>query len=253
MGNLHAGHLQLVKTAFEHADRVIVSIFVNPTQFGAGEDLDRYPRTLQADCEGLKSLQVDAVYHPDVDTMYPLGQGAVTVQVPELDGLLCGAHRPGHFAGVASVVSMLLNQVQPDVALFGQKDYQQLAVIRRMTRALHMPVDIVGVPTVRAEDGLALSSRNQYLSEEERALAPGLYAQLCAVAEALRSGRKDFDALESEARQALDAQGFDTEYMTIASPDLTSPHTAMQHFAVLVAARLGNARLIDNIEVKVDA
>lgn len=249
MGNLHAGHLHLVETAQACADRVVVSIFVNPTQFGAGEDLDRYPRTLNEDSAALDGLGTDLLFHPEVETMYPLGQGAVTVQVPALEDLLCGAHRPGHFTGVATVVCMLLNQVQPDVALFGQKDYQQLAVIRRMVSALHLPVEITGVPTVRADDGLALSSRNQYLTDEERRLAPQLYAELCRVAERLKSGDRDFAAMEADAAQALDKLGFSTEYMTVASLDLTVPHIAVQHFVVLVAARLGKARLIDNIEV----
>ena len=176
MGNLHAGHLHLAKTAREHANRVIVSIFVNPTQFGEGEDLDRYPRTLDADCAALETVAVDAVFNPDVETMYPLGQGAVQLQVPGLDALLCGVQRPGHFTGVATVVCMLLNQVQPDIALFGEKDYQQLAVIRRFVNALHIPIEIMGVPTVREADGLAMSSRNQYLTDEERDLAPQIYA-----------------------------------------------------------------------------
>ncbi len=251
MGNLHAGHLQLVKSAQKHADRVVVSIFVNPTQFGVNEDLDRYPRTLEADSQALEAIGADLIFHPDVDTMYPLGPGAVEVQVPGLDSILCGAHRPGHFTGVATVVTVLFNQVQPDVAVFGQKDYQQLAVIRRLARALHLPIEIIGEPTVREDDGLAMSSRNQYLTAGERALAPALYAQLCATAERLRAGERDFTALENEARQTLDARGFKTEYMTIASPDLTAPDTAMHHFALLVAARLGSARLIDNIEVSV--
>lgn len=251
MGNLHAGHLQLVKTAHEHADRVVVSIFVNPTQFGPGEDLDRYPRTLDADCEALHAEGADAVFNPDADTVYPLGQDAVRVQVPELDSLLCGEHRPGHFTGVATVVCMLFNQVQPDVALFGEKDCQQLAVIRRMAAALHLPVDVVGVPTVREPDGLAMSSRNQYLTTEERALAPQIYAQLCAIADELKAGSRDFNLLESQARGALDAKGFKTEYVTVASQNLTKPDSAVQHFTILVAARLGSARLIDNISIKV--
>lgn len=250
MGNLHAGHLHLVSQARQRAERVVVSVFVNPTQFGPGEDLERYPRTLQADCEALQTVEADAVFHPDVDTMYPLGPNAAQVQVPGLDSLFCGAHRPGHFAGVATVVTMLFNQVQPDIALFGEKDYQQLAVIRRFAAALHMPVEVVGVPTVREADGLAMSSRNQYLTAEERALAPQLYAQLQTVAGRLQAGERDFAAIEAAAREALDAQGFVTEYMTIASLDLTAPHVAMQHFAVLVAARLGLARLIDNIQLK---
>ncbi len=249
MGNLHAGHLHLAEKAKENADRIVVSIFVNPTQFGPGEDLDRYPRTLQADCEALEKIATDAVFNPDVQTMYPLGEGAVQVQVPGLDSMLCAAHRPGHFTGVATVVSMLFNQVQPDVALFGEKDYQQLAVIRRFVAALHMPIEILGIPTVRESDGLAMSSRNQYLTSEERTLAPQIYRQLCEVAERLQAGERDFGAIEKQAQLSLDSHGFTTEYMTIASPDLTAPHDAMQHFTVLVAARLGSARLIDNIQV----
>ena len=202
MGNLHAGHATLVTRAAEQADFVVASIFVNPLQFGAGEDLDKYPRTLAADQEKLLVAGCNLLFAPTVDEMYPDGMTVQTrVSVPQLSEGLCGASRPGHFEGVATVVSKLFNMVQPDLAVFGQKDYQQLAVIRAMVRDLNMPIQIIGEPTVRAEDGLALSSRNGYLTEEQRAIAPVLYRSLRHIAAAIDNGDRDFAKLRAEQVQ----------------------------------------------------
>lgn len=248
MGNLHEGHLQLVRQARARASRVVVSIFVNPTQFGANEDFGRYPRTLTADCQALASVAADAVFVPSVDEMYPLGQAAVRVEVPALSGLLCGAHRPGHFAGVASVVALLFNLVQPDVALFGEKDYQQLAVIRQMAQALGFPLEIVGVPTEREASGLALSSRNQYLSAHERTVsAPRIHQALQRATDRLKEGDRDFAAIEIEGGNTLSAAGFRVDYFAVRAPDLSEPRASMSQFVVLTAARLGATRLIDNL------
>jgi pantoate--beta-alanine ligase len=250
MGNLHAGHLRLVETARRHAQRVVASVFVNPLQFGAGEDFGRYPRTLEADALALQGAGCDLLFAPTVETMYPRGQAALTrVQVPGISEDLEGRFRPGHFDGVATVVALLFQQVQPDLACFGEKDYQQLAVIRRMVADLQMPIEIVGVPTERAADGLALSSRNQYLSPAERALAPALYAELRAVAQALRDGAGDPPALEQKGLQALRAQGFQPDYLVIRSLDLGPPAAPFEQTVILAAARLGATRLIDNLRV----
>lgn len=252
MGNLHSGHLELVRVAHRQAPRVIVSIFVNPTQFGANEDFGRYPRTLDADCTALATVPADAVFAPTVEEMYPLGQGAVRVEVPGISDILCGAHRPGHFAGVATVVTLLFNQVQPDVAVFGQKDYQQLAVIRRFTTALGFPIEIVGVPTLRDAKGLALSSRNQYLTAQEReVVAPKLYQTLQAAAEQIKQGERAFGAIEQAAKQALAHAGFKLDYFEIRAPDLSPPKADGQTFVILLAAKLGTTRLIDNLIVEI--
>jgi len=197
MGNLHVGHLDLVRAAAARTDRVVVSIFVNPLQFGPGEDFASYPRTLAEDLEQLAGEDCDLVFTPGEETMYPLGRdGTTRVDVPALSGILCGASRPGHFSGVATVVSKLFNLVKPQLAVFGEKDCQQLAVIRRMTAELCFPIEILGVPTRREPDGLAMSSRNRYLRQDERASAPVLYASLQAVAQGLAAGRRDFVALQ---------------------------------------------------------
>ena len=250
MGNLHEGHLSLVRLAREHAERVVVSVFVNPTQFGSDEDLDRYPRTLERDKRRMKREQVDLVFVPDVETMYPFGiDSATSVTVPVLSQELCGSFRPGHFDGVTTVVSRLFGLVQPDVAVFGQKDYQQQLIIRRMTADLSMPIEIVTGPTVREDDGLAKSSRNQYLSEEERGVAPQLFATLQDVVTKVKDGNRDFAALESEAVSALKAAGFEPEYISVRdAEDLSSPDPDCHDYVVLAAAQLGSARLIDNIE-----
>lgn len=250
MGNLHDGHYALVALALEHADRVVASVFVNPTQFGPGEDLSRYPRTPDADAAGLEQAGCHALWLPSVDTMYPYGaQGAVRVRVPGVTDVLEGAHRPGHFDGVATVVARLFNQVQPDVAVFGRKDYQQLAVIRYLTADLAFPVQLVAAETRRAEDGLALSSRNQYLSAQERARAPVLHATLGAMRDALRAGRSRAD-VEADAARTLAEARFDTEYIVVRMPDLSEPEEGIGNGSrvALAAARLGRTRLIDNLE-----
>jgi pantoate--beta-alanine ligase len=253
MGNLHEGHLTLVRSAREQAKRVIVSIFVNPLQFGAGEDFDKYPRTLQRDAELLAAEGVDWLFAPPVAVMYPRPQAEQTqVLVPGLSDILCGASRPGHFAGVATVVCKLFNLVRPDVALFGQKDYQQLLVIRRMVEDLGMPVQVEGVATVREADGLAMSSRNGYLTSEERAVAPVLYRTLCDTAEGLRSGALPAQ-LERSAAAALDAAGLRSDYFSIRrQADLAEPLAGDSALVILTAAWLGQTRLIDNLEVSLD-
>ena len=254
MGNLHAGHLTLVDRAREQADRVVVSIFVNPTQFGPGEDFAVYPRTPEADCAALAERGVDVAFLPTVPVMYPTGvPGAVRVEIGgPLTAGLCGASRPGHFGGVATVVTKLFNLVQPDVAVFGEKDYQQLAVIRALVRELAMPIDIVGVATRREADGLALSSRNQYLDPEQRAQAPLIHAVLSDSAAALMAGARDHAAIEARATARLASAGFSVEYVRIVRPDdLQAPQGRESRLVLLAAARLGSTRLIDNIEVKI--
>ncbi len=254
MGNLHAGHIALVARARMLAARVVVSVFVNPLQFGPNEDLAAYPRTPDQDAEKLREAGADLLFMPSVEEMYPQGDKAVTqVEVPGLSDILCGASRPGHFRGVATVVSKLFNIVQPDVAVFGEKDFQQLAVIRRMVEDLCFPIRIEGVPTARESDGLARSSRNRYLSAEERARAPGLYRALVEIAEAIRAGRRDFSSLEQQAAHALAQQGFRPDYVSIRrAADLTEPDGADASLVVLAAARLGNTRLIDNLLIGLD-
>lgn len=249
MGNLHAGHLALVEYASRIADRVVVSIFVNPLQFGEGEDFDAYPRTLEADSRQLISYDVSAIFAPSEREMYPRGRGGVTrVLVPGITDILCGAARPGHFDGVATVVTKLFNITQPNVAVFGEKDYQQLLVIRRLSADLNLPVEVRAVPTVREADGLAMSSRNAYLSTEERARAPGLHQTLAGVRDAVRAGRRDFSALQAEAMQRLEREGFSPEYVSVRrAADLGEPAGLDEALVVLGAARLGKARLIDNL------
>ncbi len=248
MGNLHPGHLSLVERAKALADRVVASIFVNPLQFGANEDLDAYPHTPEEDSRQLTEHGVDLLFHPQEKEMYPNGREAVTwVEVPGISEILCGASRPGHFRGVATVVAKLFNIVQPDVAVFGEKDFQQLAVLRRMVSDLCMPVELAGVPTVRESDGLAMSSRNGYLTTEQRSLAPSLYRTLQAVGEQLRAGRSDYPTLEREANAQLASQGFRPDYLTIRRTDLSVPAAGDCELVILVAAHLGKARLIDNL------
>ena len=248
MGNLHAGHHSLVELAKQRADRVVASVFVNPTQFGPNEDFARYPRTPEADAEGLQAAGCDALWLPSVETMYPYGvDGAVRIRVPAVTDTLEGAHRPGHFDGVATVVARLFNQVQPDVAVFGRKDYQQLAVIRYLVADLAFPVELVAAPTRREADGLAMSSRNQYLSSEERAMAPAIHRTLLAMREAIRTGKPRLQA-EAEAVAALQQAGFVPDYAAIRRPDLSDPQDGQGSFVALIAARLGRTRLIDNLE-----
>jgi pantoate--beta-alanine ligase len=251
MGNLHEGHLTLVRRARELAEQVIVSIFVNPLQFGAGEDFDKYPRTLQRDTELLAAEGVDWLFAPSVDVMYPRPPAEQTqVVVPGLSDILCGASRPGHFTGVATVVCKLFNQVRPDVALFGQKDYQQLMVIRRMVEDLAMRLRIMGIPTVREADGLAMSSRNGYLSEAERATAPVLYRVMSETAEMIQAGMKDYAGLEQRAEGQLAQAGFRLDYFAVRrQADLAEPGEGDREMVILAAAFLGTTRLIDNLEV----
>lgn len=253
MGNLHAGHLSLVELAREHAERVIVSIFVNPTQFGDGEDFDKYPRTLERDKRHLKMTPADMIFAPDVETMYPFGPDKATiVSVPELTEDFCGAARPGHFDGVTTVVARLFAIVQPDVAIFGQKDYQQQLVIRRMAEDLSLPIGIITGETIRDDDGLALSSRNSYLTDVERALAPTLHATLAKTGQELQSGRRNFAELEAEGSQRLTDAGFELDYFSIRRAlNLEIPDRDCDDLVVLVAAQLGAARLIDNIVVTI--
>lgn len=253
MGNLHDGHLSLINLAREHAERVVVSIFVNPTQFEPGADFEDYPRTLATDKRKLKRAQADLLFVPDVDTMYPFGiEDATVVSVPKFREDLCGAFRPGHFDGVTSVVSRLFGLVAPDVAVFGQKDFQQQLVIRRMVEDLHWPVKIVTGGTVRETDGLAYSSRNQYLSDEERQVAPMLHAVLRQVGKDLQAGRRNFAELETQAVASLSGKGFLPDYVAIRrAVNLEAPDRDTDALVILAAVRLGKARLIDNIVVDV--
>ncbi|KAB7766475.1 pantoate--beta-alanine ligase [Xanthomonas maliensis] len=250
MGNLHAGHFSLVMLARQSADRVVSSVFVNPTQFGPNEDFARYPRTPEADLHGLADAGCDALWLPSVDTMYPLGTAqAMRMRAPGVSEVLEGACRPGHFDGVCTVVARLFNQVQPDVAAFGRKDYQQLAVIRQMVADLAFPIEIVGGAIVREADGLAMSSRNQYLSAEERPRAARIRQVLLQMREQATAGLARAQ-VEAEAVQALAQSGFQVDYAVVRSPDLSDPGPAplAGPQVALVAARLGNTRLIDNLE-----
>jgi pantoate--beta-alanine ligase len=252
MGNLHAGHGSLVGRASELADRVIVSIFVNPLQFGPNEDFAAYPRTPDEDRRVLQSLDVDLLFAPEVADIYPRGQESTArVHVPVIEDILCGAFRPGHFMGVATVVTKLLNIVQPEVAVFGEKDYQQLLIIRRATLDLCMPIEIVGVPTAREPDGLAMSSRNRYLSAEQRALAPAIYTQLERARAAIESGASDLAAIARSGSEALQQAGFRPDYFEIRdAATLEEPGAKSRELVVLTAARIGRARLIDNVRAR---
>lgn len=249
MGNLHAGHYSLVELARRRADRVVASVFVNPTQFGPDEDFARYPRTPEADARGLQDAGCELLWLPSVEQMYPYGaDNAVRIRVPGVTDTLEGAHRPGHFDGVATVVARLFNQVQPDLAVFGRKDYQQLQVIRYMARELSFPVDIVPAPTLREADGLAMSSRNQYLEPEQRRTAVRIYQTLCFMRDASRQGLP-LAGIEDEARERLEAAGFEVDYAEIRRADLSRPRASGEPgLLALIAARLGRTRLIDNLE-----
>lgn len=253
MGNLHSGHMSLVDLAREHAERVVVSIFVNPTQFGEGEDFDEYPRTLERDTRRLRTISADLVFAPAVETMYPFGiENATRVSVPTLTENFCGASRPGHFDGVTTVVARLFAMVQPDVAVFGQKDYQQQLVIRRMAADMNLPIKVVTAATVREESGLAMSSRNQYLSDDERETAAILYATLNHIGDELQNGQRNFADLESEGAAALAKAGFEVDYFAIRrAQNLEVPDRDCDELVLLAAAQLGNARLIDNIVVTI--
>lgn len=250
MGNLHAGHLSLVELAQQQADRVVVSVFVNPLQFGPNEDFERYPRTFEADRDQLQAQQADVLFVPSVAEIYPFGQQQTQVCVPEaLTGLLEGAERPGHFDGVTTVVLKLFNMVQPDYAVFGQKDFQQLRVLQRMVAELALPIELVAAPIARDEDGLALSSRNQYLTPAQRDIAPQLARVLQTVAADLQLGRRDFVTLEQSACCQLNQLGFDqVDYVSIRDAQtLTLPSETASGLVILAVARLGSTRLLDNI------
>lgn len=264
MGNLHEGHLELVRIAKQYADIVVVSIFVNPTQFGVGEDFDSYPRTLDEDVAKLSTVAADFVFAPSIDEMYPVLPPPTSVLAGPITAQLCGQSRPGHFDGVGIVVSKLFNIVQPDVAVFGQKDYQQLAIIKQLVRDLSYPIEIIGAPIVRAEDGLALSSRNQYLSASERQIAPTLHRELQQLAHQLQSYELSQQSLESLLAQTaarISDAGFTIDYLEIKTDELDSIDVSLQvesfhikhkDLIILVAAWLGRARLLDNQLVTVD-
>lgn len=250
MGNLHAGHLSLVQRAQQEAEQVVASIFVNRIQFGAGEDFDRYPRTLEQDAEKLRAAGVAVLFAPSEQELYPRGQQHYFIEPPHIQHELCGAFRAGHFRGVATVVAKLFNIVEPNVACLGEKDFQQLAVIRGMVADLNMNIRIIGVPIARDNDGLALSSRNQYLNDSERQQAALLYQQLHHIAKQLQAGERDFTALEHAAHQQLSQQNWRVDYFSIRDASSLKPPSAhSQNLVILAAAHLGNTRLIDNIQV----
>ena len=258
MGNLHAGHIQLVNVAKQHSECVVVSIFVNPLQFGPTEDLASYPRTLEADCEKLKAAGASIVFSPSVEEMYPqmtesksdgtnLNQ-TMTITPPPIASELCGANRPGHFSGVATVVMKLFNIVQPTIAVFGQKDFQQLFIIKQMVKQFNLPIDIIGVDTVREPSGLAMSSRNGYLTEAQRAAASQLNSALQSIVNSVKTGNKDYSQLELQAKNKLTEQGWLADYISIRSSLTLTPATSVDsQLVVLGAAKLGNTRLIDNL------
>jgi len=250
MGNLHAGHVSLIEAARKHGKRFVSSIFVNPMQFGPNEDFNHYPRTPTQDAKMLQEAGCDLMFSPEVGEIYPNGAANATrVEVPGISNILCGEFRPGHFEGVATIVAKLFHIVDPDVAIFGEKDFQQLTVIRRMVADLCLRVEIIGAPTVRERDGLAMSSRNQYLDADQRKLAPTIYRQLQQAVTALKSGVRDFARIEATGRAALDSAGFRTDYFSVRDANSLAPaQPDTRQFVVLTAARLGKARLIDNMQ-----
>jgi pantoate--beta-alanine ligase len=252
MGNLHAGHVSLIEMARRHGDRFIASIFVNPMQFGPNEDFAHYPRTPAQDARMLTDAGCDLMFMPDVLEIYPNGsERATRVEVPGLSSILDGEFRPGHFEGVATVVAKLFHIVDPDVAVFGEKDYQQLTIIRRMVADLCMPLTIIGAPTVREPDGLAMSSRNQYLTDDERGKAPIIHRLLLAAVDRLRAGDRDFPTIERIGLESLEQAGLRPDYFAVRrADDLGNPEAGTRHLVVLTAARLGRARLIDNLQVR---
>ena len=251
MGNLHAGHVSLIEAARQHGERFIASIFVNPMQFGPNEDWAHYPRTPREDERMLAEAGCSLMFMPDVTEIYPNGsERATRIEVPGLSRILDGEFRPGHFEGVSTVVAKLFHIVEPDVAVFGEKDFQQLTIIRRMVADLCMSVEIIGAPTVRDHDGLAMSSRNQYLTEAERALAPRIHAALQAAAHRVRAGDVDFASIERAGFQALENAGFRPDYFSVRkSEDLSRASALARELVILTAARIGKARLIDNVQV----
>ncbi|PKM22579.1 MAG: pantoate--beta-alanine ligase [Gammaproteobacteria bacterium HGW-Gammaproteobacteria-14] len=251
MGNLHAGHISLISEARRHADRVVASIFVNPTQFGPSEDFDSYPRTLATDSEQLSAAHCDLLFAPSVDEMYP-EKNRTWVDVDDLGDHLCGASRPGHFRGVSTVVSKLFNIVLPDIACFGEKDFQQLAIIRRMAQDLFFPVRIIGVATAREANGLAMSSRNGYLSETQKQQAGAIWATLSALKTAISRGERDYPALVQQGTEKLSQAGFSVDYLTISNADTLAPAALPDsRLVIAVAARLGTTRLIDNVTLSI--
>ncbi|WP_293745625.1 pantoate--beta-alanine ligase [uncultured Paraglaciecola sp.] len=252
MGNLHQGHLNLVREAKKQADIVVVSIFVNPMQFGPDEDLEAYPRTLQSDKRLLEELGVDVLFMPTANDIYARGLEQQTfVEVPGLSYMICGASRPGHFRGVATIVCKLFNMVQPNLAFFGEKDFQQLQVIKAMVTDLSMNLKVFGVATTREEDGLAMSSRNQYLKDSERKLAPTLYQKMHALAGEIKAGRRDFSKLTQDYKLQLSELGFNPDYLEIRNiENLLQPGHEDQHLVLLAAAFLGKTRLIDNLQMR---
>ena len=251
MGNLHNGHLSLVEQARAQADIVVATVFVNPLQFGEGEDFDQYPRTLEADATKLESAGCDILFAPSADDLFPSSASDITRVIAGSSSQgLCGTKRPGHFDGVVTIISLLFNLVQPDIAIFGEKDYQQLQVIKALVRDLHFPVEVIGAPIVRDHDGLALSSRNGYLSDVERATAPALYRTLVCIKELLEQGLSHEQALEEGIRQ-LDAQGFTADYLELRDRHSLAPATeSTREGILLVAAYLGTTRLLDNLKVE---
>jgi pantoate--beta-alanine ligase len=254
MGNLHAGHQSLISGASEKGDKTIVSIFVNPIQFGHGEDYEKYPSTLDHDLVKLGDESVDMVFAPNLNELYPAGiESDTRVTIPALSEILCGKFRPGHFSGVATVVMKLFNNVQPDFAFFGEKDFQQILVIRRMAEDLLLPIEIVSMPIIREIDGLAMSSRNSYLSKVERASSVEIYSVLVQAAKSLSEGFTSIDEIETQSISTLAEKGFDVEYCSVRQPlDLATPTAGNKNLVILVAAWLGDIRLIDNIRVDLD-
>ena len=249
MGNIHEGHLSLIKNAQKQSDYVVVSIFVNPTQFVAGEDFNEYPRTLDSDIELISKLNVNLVFIPEAIELYPMNNKISTeVSIPELESIYCGKHRPGHFRGVAMIVSKLFNIVQPDIAIFGEKDYQQLLIIRSLVKNLFLPIEIISLPTVREASGLAMSSRNNYLTEPERQKAPMLYECIKTTVNLIINGAKDYEKLEREAKLFLEKAGFKIEYYNICDSETLGPVQG-KILVVLAAVWLGKTRLIDNATV----
>jgi len=250
MGNLHPGHVSLIEAARRHGKRFVASIFVNPMQFGPNEDFAHYPRTPTQDSTMLADAGCDLMFMPEVGEIYPNGADQATrVEVPGISDILCGEFRPGHFEGVATIVAKLFHIVEPDVAVFGEKDFQQLTIIRRMVADLCLRVEIVGAPTVREADGLAMSSRNQYLDATQRTMAPTIYRQLQQAVAALQSGVRDYGRLEMAANAALEGAGFRTDYFSVRDARTLAPaQPDTRQFVVLTAARLGKARLIDNVQ-----
>lgn len=254
MGNLHDGHLSLLERARQISDRTVVSIFVNPIQFGKGEDYEKYPSTLDADRQKLETNNLDLLFTPNLKELYPGGMHTDTrVNVPELSAILCGKFRPDHFSGVATVVTKLLINVTADFALFGEKDYQQLLVIRRLVSDLCIPTSIIGMPIIREADGLAMSSRNAYLTAAQRQIAPVIYRTLQLAADKLKRSRANLASIETEGMQALESAGFRPEYFSVRrSSDLAEPGTADGELSILTAAWLGTARLIDNVKISLE-